>query len=68
MYIHVVIIILFQRTFIVFGLKKHFEIGQRKFELDIGNKLEIYMKDFFPEIHYGYIITYIHTEIFGNKQ
>jgi hypothetical protein len=28
----------------------------------------IYEGFFSPEIHNGYIIMYIHTEIFGNKQ
>jgi hypothetical protein len=32
------------------------------------NKLKIHIKEFLPEIQDGYIIIYVHTEIFENKQ
>jgi hypothetical protein len=48
--------------------KKIIKIGQRKFKLDWEQIGDIYEGIFFPEIHNGYIIMYIHTEIFGNKQ
>jgi hypothetical protein len=48
--------------------EKKIKIGQRKFKLDWEQIGDIYEGFFSPEIHNGYIITYIHTEIFRNKQ